>query len=187
MTLQSLINTIAVYLLLASPALAEDQTVTYRILGLATPDRQDDLREDMKTIANVELVSIDYDKAQCTLRFNVAKLFPDANPKKPPKEDDIFTKLRDQLNGASLGTFKLKPMNTLSKAKLQRIDIKIAILDCAACRLGAYYTLANLDGVEQANVSEKPSQVTAWIDPSKTNREALIEALKKARVEFPAE
>jgi len=29
------------------------------------------------------------------------------------------------------------------------------------------------------------SEVLAWIDPTKTNREALIAAMKKARVAFP--
>ena len=58
----------------AMPSQAGEQTVTYLILGLASPDRQDDLREDLKAVANVELVSIAYDQAQCTLRFDVAKI-----------------------------------------------------------------------------------------------------------------
>jgi hypothetical protein len=39
--------------------------------------------------------------------------------------------------------------------------------------------------VDRASVSDA-SVLTAWIDPQKTNREALIEALTKARVEIPA-
>ncbi len=67
--------------------------------------------------------------------------------------------------------------------KLQKIEIQVGLLDCKGCRYGAYIAIAKLDGVEHATVSES-ALLTAWIDPAKTNREALIEALKKGRVEL---
>jgi copper chaperone CopZ len=59
--------------------------------------------------------------------------------------------------------------------------------DCKGCRHGVYSTIAKIDGVERATVDSKASVVTAWIDAAKTNREVLIAALKKGRVEFPSD
>ena len=38
--------------------------------------------------------------------------------------------------------------------------------------------------VERAPVAIKPSTITAWIDPAKTNRAALEEALKRVGAEL---
>ncbi len=166
---------------------AEEQTVTYRVVGLCTPDRQGDLREAFKEVPNVEIVSIDYDNGECAIRYDLTKLSPGSNPKKPPTDEAILKQLKERLNGVSHGLFSLKPRCALPKDKLQKIEIKIGILDCKGCRLGTYYAVAAIEGVEQVNISTTPSQVIAWIDASKTNREALVAALKKARVDFPAE
>ena len=61
--------------------------------------------------------------------------------------------------------------------------IGVAGLDCKGCAYGAYRTLAKIDGVERATVYFKQWIVTARVDPSKTNREALVAALKKAEVD----
>jgi hypothetical protein len=164
---------------------AEEQTVIYRVVGLCSPDRQDDLREAFKEVPNVQIASIDYDNAECTLRFDLAKLGFD--PKKPPDDDKVLTQLANRLHGVTHGLFTLKARCALPKDKLQHLDIKIGILDCKGCRLGTYYSIARMDGVEQANLIAKPSEISAWIDPAKVKREALIDALKKARVDLPAE
>ncbi len=59
----------------------------------------------------------------------------------------------------------------------------MAGLDCKGCAFGAYRAVAKLDGVERATVDFRRGIVTARVDPSKTNREALVAALKKAEVE----
>ena len=160
---------------------AEEQTVIYRVIGLCTPDRQDDLREAFKEVPNAQIVSIDYDNGECTLRYDSAKL----SAGKPPTADELFNHIKSRLNAVSHGLFNLKLRCTLPKEQLQRIEIEIGILDCKGCRLGTYYAVANIDGVEQANISNTPSRVIAWIDASKTNREALVAALKKNRVGLP--
>ena len=60
------------------------------------------------------------------------------------------------------------------------------MLDCKGCRYGAYIAIAKMDGVERAIVKADSRTLIAWIDSSKTNKEALEAALKKARVELPA-
>ena len=45
--------------------------------------------------------------------------------------------------------------------------------------LAAYEAVANIDGVEQATASFKDGRVTALIDPTKTDRAKLEDALKK--------
>ncbi len=154
-----------------------------RLIGLSEPSREQDLREQVKTIPGVELVSLNFATTEAVFRYELSALFPTINPKKPPTEADITQKLDGLLKTASRGTFTLKPPATLLEDKLQKIDLQVGLLDCKACRYGAYLTIAKLDGVEHATVSES-SLVTAWIDPAKTSREALIEALKKGRVEL---
>lgn len=164
---------------------AEEQTVTRRILGLSEPDRGTDLRECVKAMPDVQLVSLDYDTTEATFRYDVTKLIAGYNPKKPPTEEAITKRLDDLLRAASNGTFTLKPTATIPKDKMQAIEIKVGVLDCKGCRYGAYIVIAKLDGVEHATVSNS-GVIAAWIDPAKTNREALEAALKKARVELPA-
>ncbi len=166
---------------------AGEESGTYRILGLGTPDRQDELREALKAVPEVQLASLDYDKAQVTLRYDVTTLFPGFNPKKPPTAEAIDQRLDERVRGASQGSFSVKPLSAVPREQLQKVEIKILIPDCKGCRLGTYYSIAKIDGVEQVNVIKEPSQVTALIDAMKTNREALVEALKKARVGFPPE
>ncbi len=170
---------------MAAPLHAGEESGTFRILGLGTPDRQDVLREIMEKVTEVQITKLDFDKAEVTVRYDVVTLFPGSNPKKPPTADAINQRLDERVRQASLGGFSLKPLGTLSRDQLQRLEIKIMLPDCRGCRLGTYYAIAKLDGVEQVNFITEPSHLVVWIDPSKTNRDALVDVLKKARVGFP--
>lgn len=172
-----------VWCFLPTPLHAEEVTSKHGIIGLFSPDRQDDLREVLKLVPEFQLVKLDYDNAEVTLRYNVTKLLPNANPKKPPKEDEITQRLNNLLGTASQGTFRLKALPAVPKDKLTRLEIKIGVLDCKACRYGAYLAVLKVEGVEFATVSAKPSMVTAWIDSGKADRAALEASLKRAGVE----
>ena len=154
----------------------------HRIIGLSEPSREQDLREQVKTMPEVELAALNFDTAEVTFRYDPAKLISGYNPKKPPVPEVITKRLEDLLRVASNGTFTLVPMSTLAADKLQKIEIQCGLLDCKGCRYGAYIAIAKLDGVERATVNEK-ALLTVWIDPAKTNREALVAALKKGNVE----
>ncbi|MCX6852802.1 MAG: hypothetical protein NTY98_28265 [Verrucomicrobia bacterium] len=155
----------------------------HRIIGLSEPSREQDLREQVKTMPEIELAACNFDTAEVTFRYDPAKLMPGYNPKKPPAPDAITRRLEDLLRAASNGTFTLVPLSTLPADKLQKIEIQCGLLDCKGCRYGAYIAIAKLDGVERATVNET-ALLTAWIDPAKTNREALEAALKKGHVEL---
>ena len=165
---------------------AEEQMATYRLVGLSAPEREADLREVMKSVADVTLVSLDAAKAEVTLRFELEKLFPTAKPKQPPAPDKITERLNNLLGSASKNTLNLTAQSTLPADKLTKVEIPIGVLDCKGCRYAAYSAIAKLDGVERATVSATPSAVIAWIDATKTKREVLEDALKKARVELRA-
>lgn len=70
------------------------------------------------------------------------------------------------------------------REKLQFVEIRVVGLDCLACGLGAYEAVQNVEGVETATASFKTGLVTAWIDPEKTDRSKLEEALKQRGVEI---
>lgn len=168
--------------MLPTPLHAEGPAHQYGVIGLFSPDRQQDLRDVLKEIPGVALVRLDYAAAEVTLRYDFAKLFPGSNPKKPPTAEQIFQQVNNILAFTSHGAFRLKPHSTMPQDKLTKEVIDIGVLDCKACRFGAYRIVMRIDGVDRATVTANPSQVTAWIDSTKTNRAALEDALKKAEV-----
>ena len=172
------------FLLFATAAFAEEQTGTYRLVGLSAPEREPDLREILKTVPDVQFVSLDVAKAEVTLRFDAEKLFLPAKSKTPPAPEKILERLNNLIGQASKNTFNLTARSTVPADKLTKIEILIGVLDCKGCRYAAYQSIAKLDGVESATVSATPSAVIAWIDATKTKREALEDALKKANVEL---
>jgi hypothetical protein len=174
----------AIVCILSASLHAEEQTSQYRIIGLFSPDRQKDLRGVMEDIPEMKLVSLDYENALVTLRYDVKEILPDFNPKKPPLEIHIEERLDKLLRAASDETFSLKPLSTVPKEKQTRLDIEIGILDCKGCRYGAYLAAIKIPGVEQAVVRTDPSILTAWIDPAKTDRASVEAGLVKARVEL---
>lgn len=171
----------------ASSLRAQEQTNTFRVIGLFSPERQDDLRELLQTVSAFQLVSLNFPQAEATLRYELPQLFPNTNLKKPPTADAILKRLDELLRQASQGAFTLRPLCTLPADQLTKLEIKVIMPDCKGCRHGVYSSVAKLEGVERATVDSKTSVLTAWIDGTKTKREALIEALKKARVELPSE
>ena len=171
-------------ILCALPVFAEEQTGTYRLIGLSAAERETDLREVMKAVPDVALVSLDAAKAEVTLRFDAEKLFPPTKAKQPPAPDKITERISSLIGQASKNTFTVTARSTVPADKLTKVEILIGVLDCKGCRYAAYITIAKLDGVERATVSATPSAVIAWIDATKTKREALEEALKKARVDL---
>lgn len=159
---------------------AEPQPLKVRITGLFSPDREADLRQLLKEWPEVELLSIDFNHAEAVLRFDPAKLLPGTKPA------DVIARLDDKVRGASHSTFGIKPPSTVPRDKLSRIEIRVVGLDCKACCLAAYESVARIDGVEQATASFKDGLVTALINPEKTNRAAVEDALKKRNVQLKA-
>ena len=186
LALQSGFMILCIMILWSFPAFAAEQTATYRLIGLSAPEREEDLRVVMKSVADVTFVSLDAAKAEVTLRFDVEKLFPPTKSKQSPAPDKITERLNSLLGSASKNTFHLAAPSTVPADKLTKVEIPIGVLDCKGCRYAAYSAIAKLDGVERATVSATPSAVIAWIDATKTKRETLEEALKKARVDVLA-
>jgi copper chaperone CopZ len=167
----------------AAPVLAGDKSDTrfraeYQITGLFMPDREKDFREVLATIQHVSLVEIDYKNAEAIFEFIPNKAFPGAKP------DQITQEFDNLLKTASHHTFGLKSVRTGPTEKLRWIEIAVVGLDCKACSLAAYEAVYQLEGVEQATASFKYGLVKALIDPEKTNRKKLEEALKKKGVQL---
>jgi copper chaperone CopZ len=173
-----LVTLILTFLCLA-PSHASAEKVDYpcRILGLFQADCVDDLREVTKKVSGLALVSANHKTGTATFRLDAAKVFPDA---KSPEQ--ILETLRNKLNGESQGVFQTYPLSPLPREKLTEVKIPIAGLDCKGCSYGAYLAVCKIDGVENAIASFKEGLVTAWIDPSKTDRTTLEEALTKRGV-----
>lgn len=156
---------------------AAAQPVKYRIIGLFSPDRQDDLRDVVKKLPDLTLISIDFENAEATFAYDAAKLFPGVKP------EQITERTDNLLRSASSSTFGIKPLSTTPRDKRVKIEIPVVGLDCKGCCLAAYESIAAIDGVDQATASFKEGRITALIDPAKTDRAALEAALKKKGVQ----
>lgn len=153
---------------------------THRITGLFSREREEDLKEAFKKVAGVVLLSVDFDRSEAVLSYDPSKL---SNKKvEKEREKEILERLDNLLRSASTHTFGVKARCTTPADKLTRIEIGVAGLDCRGCGLAAYETVSKIDGVEQATASFKEGRVTALIDPAKTTRAALEEALTKRGV-----
>lgn len=168
-------------LLLSSTVVAQDkqpnaERITYRVTGLFSADREKDMREAFAELADFKLVSVDFDAAEVTVEFAPAKLFPGQKPER------VTELVSDKVRSVTHGTFAVKPRNTVPRDKLTEVEIAVAGHDCKACNLAAYEAVAALDGVTRAVVSLKGGKLAATIDPEKTDRAKLEEALKKKGV-----
>lgn len=167
-------------MILCSKATSDDAKppIKHQVTGLFAPDREDDLREVMKKLPGIKLVSIDFKNAEALFGYSPATVFPKAKP------DEVIKQFDNMIRFASNGTFGIKPIRTILDDKLKLIEIPVVGLDCKACSLAAYEAIYKLDGVEQATASFKEGRVTALIDAERTDRGKLEEALKKKGVQL---
>ena len=155
---------------------AEEQTVTHRITGLFSPEREADLRKALEKLPEIKLVRLDFSHAEGSFTYDATKAFPGT------KTVDIVKKFDEQLRNASNHTLGVQPVSSTAKDKLRRVEIPVAGLDCKACCLAAYEIIYKMEGVEQATASFKEGRITALIDPQKIDRPALESALKQRGV-----
>jgi len=164
-------------------AVSDDQPtsssgIKHQITGLFSADREKDLHDVFENLPDFKLVKIDFENAEATIEYDPAKVFPGAKP------EQIVEQFDNRLKGASNHTFGVKPLRTIEKDKLKRIEILVAGLDCKACSLGAYDAIYRLKGVECATASFKGGRVTALINPEMIDRTELEMALKQRGVEI---
>jgi len=143
------------------------------------PDRVDDLRKVLKDLPETKLLGIDFKATKATLAYATdSDLFRGAKP------EQIIERINNRVRQISGHTFATRPPGTIPRDKLERVEIPIMGLDCRACSFGVYGILERIEGVEQATASFHDGLAIAWIDPAKTNRSALEDALKKRGVQL---
>ncbi|MFN0077267.1 MAG: heavy-metal-associated domain-containing protein [Prosthecobacter sp.] len=162
---------------------AEEMTV--RILGFSHEERIADFHKMIATLPELKLVTLDADKASATLSYDPLVLL--GKPKPKPEElapEKILERIDNLIGKASVRTFTATKATGIADGKLTQVQVKVGVLDCKGCRYGAYIAIAKIEGVERASVNSDSRTLTAWIDATKTNKEAIEAALKKARVEL---
>ena len=175
-------TTVATNSTAAAPPVARPP-VRFRLIGLATPDRLDDLRQELTEIPEIQLVDLDVEKQEITLAYDFQRLYPLAGANHQPQPDQLREQLSNLLKRESRGLFSLKPLLSESREKLRREEIAVSIQDCKACCLCVYHTAIKVDGVEQAAVDGKTGRLTVWLDPTKSDLTPLKDALAKAKIE----
>ena len=162
------------------PAKAEPKVerITYRITGLFSPEREKDLRAGFEELPDFKLIGVNFDDAEITVEFTPAKLWPGEKPQR------ITELVNDRVRAATGHTFGVKPRRDISRDTLRSVVIPAAGCDCKACCLAAYEAVAELDGVYRATASFKDGRITVLIDPMKTDRAKLEDALRKKGVDL---
>lgn len=170
---------LCVLLATTSLSLAADATAQFRVSGLFQPDRVDDLRRQAAEMTGAKLESVDYETAVASFRYDA-----DTKPFKAASPEQVLKQLNESLRQVSKGAFVLRPLSPFPRAKWEEVRIGISGLDCKGCAFYAHNAVSELDGVERMTASFKDGLLIAWIDPSKTNRDALQTALKKREVKL---
>jgi cation transport ATPase len=152
-------------------------TPKYQVTGLFSKERVADFREAMKKVEKVELVSVDYDNAEAVFRFVPKEAFPHAS-----KPEHYVEHLNNAVRHATTHTIGVKPPRTAPRDKLKWVEVPVSGCHCKACDLALYEITARIEGVEQAQASFKEGKARALIDPTKTDRDKIIAALKKRGV-----
>jgi len=171
---------------IARCALADEATAQYRLTGLFEPDRVADLRRQAGALSagekdaptEVRLVDVNYDTSIVTFAYD-----PAAKPFKGADAEKVRERISNLLRGATRGTFDVFLLGALKPGEQQEVRIGVAGLDCKGCAYGAYRAVAAIEGLERATVSFKEGWLKAWIDPARTNQEAVVAALEKAHVD----
>ena len=152
------------------------QKVVHRVVGLFAPEREAALRKAVEKVEGVQLVSVDFDYAEATFAYDVARTFQGATPQQ------CTEKLNEWVRNASNQTLGVKSARTTPREKLDRFEIVVGLLDCDACCLGVHDILAEQDGVEQAVVNPKDGRIKVLVDPAKTDKSKLEAALRQREV-----
>ena len=173
-------KSLLILLFVITTALADEASFTHRVTGLFSPNREADLRAVIEKVPGVKLVSVDFAHAEAVFSYDPAIAFKDTKP------EQIVERFNDLLRNATRSTFGIAKLDPTSKDKLTRVEIPVAGMDCKACCLAAYEIIYQIDGVTAATASFKDGLITALIDPSRTNREALETALKARNVTLKA-
>ena len=162
---------------------ASPRVVRVRLLGLFAPERVEALRAAASGMEEASLKEVDYDAAHATFEIR-----PDRSWKDVP-EEKLAERIDQALRNATRSTIAAAPESVTPAEDLIETEIAAYGCVCKACELAAYEAVAKVDGVERAAVSFRDSRIVVRFDRTKTNREALAEALKSRGValEPPAE
>ncbi|MGE0607458.1 MAG: hypothetical protein AB7O62_10215 [Pirellulales bacterium] len=172
---------VAISLIVLAGGAEEDLApIKHQVTGLFSPDREADLQEAFRRLPEIELVAIDYENAEISVRYDADKVFQNGTP------EQIVERFDNLLRNATKHTFGIKPLRTMPLDKLELVEIEVVGLDCKGCCLGAYEAVYKVPGVEFATASFKIGLVTALVDPTQTNRAALEAALMQRGVQIKA-
>lgn len=160
----------------AEEQLSGTQSFTHRVVGLFEAGREAELRAALGKVPGVTLTSVDLEHGEGLFSYDPAIAFKGTQPEK------IVEKFDELLRNSSHATLSIQPLVRTPREKLTRLEISVVPLDCRACALALHEVLARIDGVAQALVSRKDGHIAALIDPEKTNRAAIEEALKKREI-----
>jgi copper chaperone CopZ len=157
-------------------AAADPVEVRVRLTGISSPERWADFREAAERLKDVRLGAVDEERAEAAFTYEATGPLKGLAPAK------VLERLDGMLRKESNSTLGVRALSVLPREQLKKVEIPVGVLDCKACGYAVYRVLAGVDGVEQAGVDLKAGTASAWVDPAKTGREALVEALRKREV-----
>ncbi len=155
----------------------KEHLIELQVTGLFMQDCVENFRSAISKFPEAKLRAVDFKTAKASIGYAAqSDRFRGAQP------EQIVERLNNEIRHLSNQTLGVKPLGKIPRDQLKRVEIKIVGLDCMACSLAVYEIISRLEGVEQATADFGDGLAIAWIDPNKTSRSALEEALKNRNV-----
>lgn len=157
--------------------ISEQHTFNVQVTGLFVRDRVDAFLDLLKKVPEVRLQNLDFDKSEARFAYDPeCDLFRNAQPAQ------VIERCHNRIQQLSRSTLGVRAVSSLPREQWQRLELQIAGLDCMACSYAAYDVILRIEGVEQAMASFRDGKATAWYNPSVTDRDRIIAAMKQRQV-----
>lgn len=154
-----------------------DSAIVVRVLGWFESGRIAEFEQIVGRMPEVQLLSVDGEHATATLRIaSESPMFRNAT------KEQILERLSQRLQSDSTGRLSLRALGTMPDTQLQRIEIGVVGLDCAACSMALHDILVQSPGVVHATASFRSGTAVAWVEPGRSDRAALEAILKQRGV-----
>ena len=164
---------------------SKEPVVTVRILGLSDASRVNDFNEVIKKLPSLKIVSFDSDHATALVRYEPTIMDQRLGLRSASSTPSTVIPLIDGLISAASGhTFTVTAPTEIADKNLKKLTFKVNLNDCKGCRYAAYIAVAKLEGLDRATVDSANHSLVAWIDPTKTSKKTVGDALTEARIKW---
>ena len=172
----ALLSVVGLSLQAADEKAIEPVDAKFRVLGFFDEEQVDFFKSTIAELEGIELVDVNYEKAEATLRLSDERFIQKGDLAK--QVAGVNTVLRP----AARSVFIVMEPDLIPLTERSKITLPIAGLDCRGCSYGAYLCVNELEGVSRATADFGEGHVIVHYDPDKITPLDMEAALAKKSV-----